>query len=125
MMLITVFKASPVDPTKPTEDLHIVAEHEFPETQTLERSRVLHDEAGHAIVNAMLATLPGGTVHAVLRELLERHASLLRVPSPVQADFHGLASAMRKVLPAPYVADLIARLDPVTPFVAFLRETQP
>lgn len=38
-------------------------------------------------------------------------------------DFRVLASAMRKMLPPALLAEVIAHLDPLTPFVAFLKET--
>lgn len=39
-----------------------------------------------------------------------------------ETDFRTLASAMRKVLPTPLLAEVIAHLDPLTPFVEFLKE---
>ena len=37
------------------------------------------------------------------------------------ADFNVLASAMRKMLPPELLAEVIAHLDPLTPFVEYLR----
>jgi len=36
-------------------------------------------------------------------------------------DFEHLASAMKKMLPAPLLAEVLAHLDPLTPFLQFLR----
>lgn len=123
MKRVIVYRAARMTSrSEPTEDLEIVTREEFPELPTLAESRALHEQEGIRIVDALMH-LSGGTVNAVLRELLERHASLLRVANPSPpADFRALASAMQKMLPPPILADVIAHLDPVTPFVAFLRE---
>ena len=42
-----------------------------------------------------------------------------------QADMKPLASAMRKMLPPALLAEVVAHLDPLTPFVEFLRATPP
>lgn len=39
------------------------------------------------------------------------------------AQFEALASAMKKLLPPELLADVVAHLDPLTPFVEFLRRT--
>lgn len=45
----------------------------------------------------------------------------LRAALQSHPDFAALASAMRKMLPAPLLAEVIAHLDPLTPFVEFLK----
>lgn len=40
------------------------------------------------------------------------------------ADFRALASAMRKVLPPALLTQVIKHLDPLTPFLAFLRSEE-
>ena len=47
---------------------------------TLENARLNYDAQGGALAELLATTLPGGTLDAMIRFLLERKASLLRVP---------------------------------------------
>jgi hypothetical protein len=62
-----------------TDSLEIVADQPFPTVKTLEEAASLHTLKGRELAQALVDTLPGGTVDAVLRHLLEHRASLLAV----------------------------------------------
>ena len=47
------------------------------------------------------------------------------LPASAAPDFRVLASAMKKMLPPALMAEVVAHLDPLTPFVAFLRGEVP
>ncbi|MBL8473815.1 MAG: hypothetical protein JNM98_18640 [Rhodocyclaceae bacterium] len=47
---------------------------------SLNEARQLHSRQAAALADALLASLPGGTVDALLAELMRRRASLLSVP---------------------------------------------
>lgn len=57
-----------------SEQIHDVA--------TLEEARGLHARQGSALADAIMASMPGGTVDALLAELMRRRASLFSVPLP-------------------------------------------
>jgi hypothetical protein len=78
-MNLTVFKASRTIQAVPVEDLTIQAVEECPEHKTLNEAHRLYDAQGAEIATALWTSLPGGTLDAILRYLLERRASLLRV----------------------------------------------
>jgi hypothetical protein len=63
-------------------DLLIEATEQFPDIEDPKAARAQHERDATGIVSALLASLPGGTVDAVLRLLLEHRASLLRVRWP-------------------------------------------
>ena len=67
----------------PIPDLEIKAEEEFPdditELPTLKSLEVKHAEEGVKIANALIDTLPGGTIDALLIELLEKKKTILSV----------------------------------------------
>ena len=67
--MIYVYKAQQTLTDKPVNDLHLVAVKPIPEVDDLAEAALAH------------ASLPGGTVDAVLRLLLESRA-LLRVRWP-------------------------------------------
>jgi hypothetical protein len=79
--VIYVYKAQPIW-DEPVQDLNLVATKPFPDLDGLTEARDAHDTDARFIVSALLASLPGGTVDAVLRLLLEHRASLLRVRWP-------------------------------------------
>lgn len=81
MTAVLVHKAQPFRDT-PVANLQLVATEPFPEINNLMAARDTHDADGRLVVSALLASLPGGTVDAVLRLLLEHRASLLRVRWP-------------------------------------------
>lgn len=67
-------------------DVRIVAVREIPdicgEVDPLATARSLYEEEGKRLAYALRRSLPGGTIDALLRELLLQRASLLRVPMP-------------------------------------------
>jgi hypothetical protein len=75
---VWVWKAQPHG-AEEVEDLRIEADMPMPDNLDRADGRRLHRLDARAIVNALLASLPGGTVDEVLRMLLEHRASLLRV----------------------------------------------
>jgi hypothetical protein len=83
-MKTTVHKAQSMGSSKSggVLDMTIEATETFPGIEDPKASAELHDRDASAIVSAMLTSLPGGTVDAVLRRLLEHRASLLRVRWP-------------------------------------------
>ena len=85
MIKILVHKAGAVGAAK-VPDLLIEAIHEFPDVITLAESRDLHVQDAEQIVDALLATLPGGTIDQVLLGLLEHQASLFRIPYRAHAE---------------------------------------
>lgn len=78
-MKITVYKAQPHFKEHVIPDLCIMATTDFPETDDLHRSRILHDIDAKDLVNALFETLPGGTLDAILIHMLDRNRSLLKV----------------------------------------------
>ncbi len=80
--MIAVFKAQPVTREQPVADLNLTATKPFPEIADRDEAAQTHETDATFIVSALLASLPGGTVDAVLRQLLTHRASLLRVRWP-------------------------------------------
>jgi hypothetical protein len=81
--VIHIYKAQRlVRDAEPVADLNLVATKEFPDLATPEEAKWAHDTDARLVVSALLASLPGGTIDAVLRLLLEHRASLLRVRWP-------------------------------------------
>lgn len=60
--------------------LTIEAHEQIHDVGSLEEARELHSRQGIELANAILASLPGGTVDVLLVELMRRRASLLSVP---------------------------------------------
>jgi hypothetical protein len=77
---VSVYKASATFSHEEVQGLRITANAPVPDHQTLEMAAAIYDREGAAIAAALLEHLPGGTVDAVLRHLLLKRASLLRVP---------------------------------------------
>lgn len=72
---------------KPAPSLHIVAYEEVPEIKSDSWEsdyRAFYRQEAQQIVNALVKSLPGGTVDQVLCLLLERHASVFRVAHVVE-----------------------------------------
>ena len=79
--MIAVYKAQPIR-NETVADLNLTATKPFPENLDPDEARTAHLTDARFIVSALLASLPGGTIDAVLRLLLEHRASLLRVRWP-------------------------------------------
>jgi hypothetical protein len=87
--MLTLYKAVPVgDRTaadlrlEATEEMPAMPHHrEFPDMQVWEEAcRERYDAQARIVVDALVASLPGGTIDAILCELMERRRSILRVP---------------------------------------------
>lgn len=79
--MIYVFKAQPTG-DQVIADLHLTAERPFPDFESPKAAAEAHDVDAQFVVSALLASLPGGTIDAILRLLLTHRASLLRVRWP-------------------------------------------
>lgn len=60
--------------------LTIEVREQIGEVSTLNEARQLHARQAATLADAMLASLPGGTIDALLAELMRRRASLFSVP---------------------------------------------
>lgn len=76
--MISVFKAQPTG-DQVISDLNLTATKTFPDLDSSTAGMSVHEVDAKFVVSALLASLPGGTVDAILRLLLEHRASLLRV----------------------------------------------
>lgn len=82
--MISVYKAQSATREKrdAVADLNLVATKPFPDFADPAEHQAAFDVDAQFIVSALLASLPGGTVDAVLRGLLQHRASLLKVRWP-------------------------------------------
>lgn len=60
--------------------LTVEVREQIPEVGSLEETHALYTEQGMALANAILTSLPGGTVDILLAELFRRRASLFSAP---------------------------------------------
>lgn len=74
-----LYKASPVGDMK-VPDLRLVATRAHDEHVSLAATARHHKAQGALLADALLASLPGGTIDALLIELLDHHRSLLVIP---------------------------------------------
>lgn len=58
----------------------IAALEEIPRILDLGKARQFYQDQGELLADALWAALPGGTLDVLLAQLLERRASLFRVP---------------------------------------------
>lgn len=77
-MHVSVNKAMGIGGDK-TEDMVIVAKHEFPRDGSLDDARRRHEGQAKEIADALEASLPGGTLARLRVELMRRHVSDLVV----------------------------------------------
>ena len=63
----------------PTHSATLIIDQEIPDFETLEGSRRVFENQAHDIVELLGSALPGGTMHALLIELLRRKECLLVV----------------------------------------------
>jgi len=61
-------------------ELNIVGTKPFPEFSTLEECARQHRKEGKAIASALWKSLPGGTIDALICEMMKRRASMFVVP---------------------------------------------
>lgn len=78
MIKVSVFKASPTMTDVPSVLIDI--SDTIPMYEDLQVSRMLFDSDARRLFDVLKASLPGGTLDALLRLLLENRASRLRVP---------------------------------------------
>lgn len=76
---ISLLRAGSVGQITPPK-LTIEVSEQIQEIGSLEQARQLHQRQGLELADAILASLPGGTVDALLVELMRRRASLFSVP---------------------------------------------
>lgn len=86
MTHVHVHHADPIGDLKPTPQ-GILIDTALPKfgDDYAERSQALFADDAKALADALQAQLPGGTLNALLAEMLSRQACLLRVPMPVAA----------------------------------------
>lgn len=63
-----------------TPQLMIQITEQIGDIGSLKQFGAFYQEEGKALADALCGSLPGGTVDALLMKLLERRASMLRVP---------------------------------------------
>lgn len=76
---VYLLRASPFG-VNDTPELKITVEGKIPENLSIENYRELYAAQAKELADVLLKSLPGGTIDQLLAELLERKASLLRVP---------------------------------------------
>lgn len=76
---VSLLRAGSVGSNQPPV-LTIEVREQIGEVGTLDEARQLHARQAETLADAMLASLPGGTVDALLAELMRRRASLFSVP---------------------------------------------
>jgi hypothetical protein len=81
--VVRSFKASPVSASKPVLSLELVFDDETPDirvdSEWEQRWRTQYEEESNAIEVALFETLPGGLYDQILRAMLARKASLLKI----------------------------------------------
>jgi len=75
---VSVYRAQPVA-SDAVPQATIVIDDEIPPVTGVEGAQRVFEEQGAALAAALWESLPGGTIDALLREMLLRRASLLRV----------------------------------------------
>ena len=75
---VRIFKAQPVGDKKPG-NMTIVMDESMPEVVSLNEARERFKEQGKELADALWSVLPGGTLDALLIEMLERKRSLFVV----------------------------------------------
>lgn len=78
---VRIFRAGNVGDMVPPK-LTIEVSEQIHDVATLEEARELHARQGSALADAIMESMPGGTVDALLAELMRRRASLFSVPLP-------------------------------------------
>ncbi len=81
---ISLFRAASIGEDHPPV-LTINAHEQISESPSLNFAKALHNRQGIALADALLRSLPGGTVDVLLVELMRRRASLLAVPLVVRS----------------------------------------
>lgn len=79
MTALQIYKAQGMGAAS-VESVAIHIETEMPDSVSLAACRQLHAAQAELLVDALLRSLPGGTIDAVLYTLMQRRASLFVVP---------------------------------------------
>ena len=77
-MNLTIFKAQPIG-DESIEDVTITIQEVAWSSPDLASAARFYQRQGDALVDALWACLPGGTIDQMIAELLRRRASLFRV----------------------------------------------
>lgn len=80
---ISLFRAASIGEDHPPL-MTINAHEQISEAPSLSAAKDLHNRQGVALADALLRSLPGGTIDVLLIELMRRRASLLAVPLVVR-----------------------------------------
>ena len=88
MRRVTVYKAQGVDDDTDVWSLAIEAVEPFPKTSSIAETDRLHAENAGMVADALLSTLPGGTIDRLLALLLARKASSLVTALPTVEPRH-------------------------------------
>lgn len=74
MKTVRAYRAQAARPDKPVEQVTIEIDDEIP------ASGVAFEEQARTLASVLWETLPGGTIDALIAEMLKRRASKYRVP---------------------------------------------
>ena len=77
---IHLLRAASLGGSSSPPNLKIIVESQMPDNFSIEAAREIYTAEAKVLADALLKSLPGGTIDQLLAELLERKASLLRVP---------------------------------------------
>lgn len=77
---VAVFRAGDIGAAMDVPELTIIATRAIDGTKSLGEVRGIFAEDGRKLADAIVASLPGGTVDVLLAELLRRRASMLVIP---------------------------------------------
>jgi hypothetical protein len=90
MRTVHTYKADPLTPRGPVVEPTVIwvdlVQPEFASDKALVDARKEWDAEAKRIADALWSALPGGTISALMREMLERHACLYRVTMPIKTE---------------------------------------
>jgi hypothetical protein len=78
-MIVNIFKAQPVIKSEPVEDVCIQIQKDIPDTPNYKEAVIVFRKEAEGLANALIGSLPGGTLDQLTILLLESKASQLRV----------------------------------------------
>lgn len=81
MTTVHAHRAQPARPDQQVPQVTVVVDLDLPDRDTLAEAQALFDADAKAIADALHASLPGGTLRALLVEFLRHDQCLLRVPT--------------------------------------------
>lgn len=89
MKTIRLYKAQPISGNNFAHSVTLVFDEEIPTSPTLQEAQKLHQQQAEKLAEVLFKTLAGGTVDALLVEMLKRKASLFIIPHPDPIDPRG------------------------------------